>query len=213
MAGDDKVQNVKQAIIEMDLDNISNVVKEALDAGVSRQEIVEAGMREGMGEVGKKFEDGEYYLAELVLAAEVMKDGLAALQLDAGGEALETKGTVVLATVKGDVHDIGKNLVGSTLTAAGYEVIDLGVDVPAEEVAKAAKESDAKVVGLSVLLTPMVAELSKTVEALKTAGVRDNLTVIIGGACTSEPLAAEHGCDMFGKDAVEAVRLVDACFA
>lgn len=210
MAGSDQVKKVGQAIVDLDLDNIAGVVKEAVAGGASKQDIIEKGMREGMSEVGRKFEEGEYYLAELVLAAETMKDGLAALESEVPGEAGPPKATVVIATIKGDVHDIGKNLVGATLTAAGYRIVDLGVDVPAGELVKAVRDNDAAVVGISVLLTPMVGELSKTVKAFESAGLRDKVKIIIGGACTSESLAVEHKCDAFGKDAVEAVRLVDS---
>jgi len=210
VAGNKKVEKVKQAIVDLDLDNIASLVNEAIAGGASRQDIIEGGMRDGMGEVGRRFEEGEYYLAELVLAAETMKDGLAAIEIEAPGEAMPNKGTVVIATVKGDVHEIGKNLVGAMLTAAGYKVIDLGVDVPADELVKAVRDNDAAVVGLSVLLTPMVGELGKTVKAFESAGMRDKVKIIIGGACTSESLASEHGCDAFGKDAVEAVGLVDS---
>jgi methylmalonyl-CoA mutase cobalamin-binding domain/chain len=210
VAGNNHVDKVRQALIDLDLDNIAGLVKEAIDSGASRQDIIEKGMRDGMSEVGRRFEEGEYYLAELVLAAETMKDGLAAIEAEMPGEAGPTKATVVLATVKGDVHDIGKNLVGATLTAAGYKVVDLGVDVPADELVRAARDNDAAVVGISVLLTPMVSELGNTVRALESAGLRDKVKIIIGGACTSESLASEHSCDAFGKDAVEAVRLVDS---
>lgn len=210
MAGNKQVEKIKQAVVDLDLDNIAGLVKEAVASGASKQDIIEGGMRDGMSEVGRRFEEGEYYLAELVLAAETMKDGLAAIEAEAPGEAGPTKGTVVIATIKGDVHDIGKNLVGSTLTAAGYKVVDLGVDVPADDLVKAARDNDAAVVGISVLLTPMVGELGNTVKAFENSGLRDKVKIIIGGACTSESLATEHGCDAFGKDAVEAVRLVDS---
>jgi 5-methyltetrahydrofolate--homocysteine methyltransferase len=210
VAGNKQVEKIKQAIVDLDLDNIAGLVKEAFASGASKQDIIEGGMREGMSEVGRRFEEGEYYLAELVLAAETMKDGLAAIEAEAPGEAGPTKGTVVIATIKGDVHDIGKNLVGSTLTAAGYKVVDLGVDVPADDLVKAARDNDAAVVGISVLLTPMVGELGNTVKAFENSGLRDKVKIIIGGACTSESLATEHRCDAFGKDAVEAVRLVDS---
>ncbi len=208
-AGSDLGEKVKGAIIDLDLDNIGELIKSTLGAGFTKSDIIEQGMREGMQVVGEKFESGDYFLAELVLAAEVMKEGLKVLEIEAPGEELPTKGTVVLATVKGDIHDIGKNLVGSTLTAAGYRVVDLGVDVEPEKVASATQEEEAQIVGLSVLLTPMVPELKNTVEILEKRGLRNKVKVVIGGACTSEELSERIGCDAFGKDAISAVRICD----
>ena len=124
----ESIEKVRKGIIDLNLENIAGLVSDAIRSGLSAREVIEQGMREGMSEVGRRFEAGEYYLAELVLAGETMKAGLSALESEMPEEIIEPKGTVVLATVRGDVHDIGKNLVCSTLSAAGYRIVDLGVD-------------------------------------------------------------------------------------
>jgi 5-methyltetrahydrofolate--homocysteine methyltransferase len=159
--------------------------------------------------VGERFEAGDYYLTELVLAGEVMKEGLVLLEPSLTETDLQGKGTVVLATVEGDIHDIGKNLVGTMLRAAGFEVVDLGADVPAAPIVQAVRSYQAGVVALSVLLTPMVGQLQVTIEALEEAALRSQVKVVIGGACTTPHLAEEMGCDGYGPDAVAAVRLCE----
>ncbi len=155
--------------------------------------------------VGERFEAGEYFLADLVLAGEEMKEGVEVLAPVAGDTG--AKGTAVICTVKGDIHDIGKNLVGTMLSSAGFRVVDLGVDVPAEKVVDAVRSNSASAIGLSVLLTTMVGSIGEVVEALKSAGLRDSVKIAIGGACTHAELAERYGVDALGRDAVEAVRI------
>ena len=199
---------LEKAMVELDLDAIAPLVQKALDAGDAPTEVLGA-MCQGMTGVGELFEKGEYYLADLVLAGEGMKEGLAVLEprLEAG--ALGGKGTVVLCTVKGDIHDIGKNLVATMLSSSGFEVVDLGVDVPESRVVDAVRDSKASAIGLSVLLTSMVQSIADVVKALESAGLRDQVKIAIGGACTTEELAAKMGADAIGRDAVEAVRIFE----
>jgi 5-methyltetrahydrofolate--homocysteine methyltransferase len=160
-----------------------------------------------MTSVGELFESGEYFLADLVLAGEGMKEGLEVLEPHLKADSMGTRDTVVLCTVKGDIHDIGKNLVATMLTAAGFKVVDLGTDVHEDKVVEAVRTSGANAVGLSVLLTPMVESVRDVVEALEKAGLRDRVKIAIGGACTTRELALRMGVEAMGRDAVDAVRI------
>lgn len=210
MAG--KLDELKKAMVDLDLDAIAPLVKEALDAG-EEPALILAGMADGMAGVGELFEKGEYFLADLVLAGEGMKEGLEVLQPHLEAGVTGRKGTVVLCTVKGDIHDIGKNLVGTMLGSAGFNVIDLGTDVPEDRIVAAVRDNDAGAVGLSVLLTPMVGSISDVVRALEAAGLRDKVKIAIGGACTTQELADRSGVDALGRDAVEAIRIFEGFFS
>ena len=213
MTGQGAVGQVFEAVVELDIDGITARVVEALQAGVEPRAVLNEGLSAGMRAVGERFETGEYFLTDLVLAGEVMKAGL--LPLEPLLAAMETRGngTVVLATVKGDVHEIGKNLVGTMLRAARFEVVDLGVDVPAVRIVQAVRAHQARIVGLSVLLTTMVGQLQTVVDELIEAGLRSQVKVIVGGACTTPRLAQEIGCDAHGADAVAAVRICEDLLA
>jgi 5-methyltetrahydrofolate--homocysteine methyltransferase len=200
---------VKEAIYELDLDNIQDITKACLDEGIEPWTIIKEGMGEGMVVVGERFEKGEYYLADLILAGEVMKDGMAILEDKIDKGEAGKKGTVIIATVKGDIHDIGKNIVAIMLSAADFKVIDLGVDVPEDDIVKTVKETGAKALGLSVLLTTMIGSIRDVVDALTEAGLRDSVKIAIGGACTSEKLAKEMKVDAFGEDAVKSVKIFE----
>ena len=204
----DYPEKLTKAVADLELENIQPLVKEALDAGEAPTDIL-GGMCLGMSKVGELFEQGEYYLADLVLAGEMMKEGLEVLEphLEAGSQG--QKGTVVICTVKGDIHDIGKNLVGMMLSSSGFKVIDLGVDVPESKIVEAVRSNGARGVGLSVLLTSMVDSISDVVGTLKAAGLRDSVKIAIGGACTTQDLADKMGVDAIGRDAVEAVRIFE----
>jgi len=193
-------------VAELDLENIAGAVREALDAGGEPMSLLGA-MSAGMVEVGRLFEKGEYYLADLVLAGEVMKEGLKILEPCLAVGSLGNRGTVVLCTVKGDIHDIGKNLVGNMLTGCGFKVVDLGVDVHEDRVVEAVRSHQAGAVGLSVLLTPMVDSVAAVVAGLSKAGLRQKVKIAIGGACTTPELARKLGVDAIGRDPVEAVRI------
>jgi 5-methyltetrahydrofolate--homocysteine methyltransferase len=199
------LDSVTRAVTELRLEEITAELERALDDGASAHDLLDA-MRAGMVQVGELFQDGEYYLADLVLAGEVMKEGLKVIEPRlARGSGCE--GTVVIATVKGDIHDIGKNLVSNMLSSSGFQVVDLGVDVPPERVVEAVRSTKAGAVGLSVLLTPMVDAIADTVAALRAAGLRRSVKIAIGGACTSADLARRMEVDAVGEDPVDAVRI------
>ena len=207
------VAQVFEAVVDLDIDRVAERVREALEAGAEPRTVLNEGLSAGVRAVGELFESGEYFLTDLVLAGEVMKSGLVPLQPLLTATEMQGNGTVVLATVRGDVHEIGKNLVGTMLRAAGFEVVDLGVDVPAARIVEAVRGHQATVVGLSVLLTTMVGQLQTVVEELTEAGLRSRVKVVVGGACTTPALAQEMGCDGHGADAVAAVRLCQELLA
>jgi len=198
-------------IADLGLEEIATQVQEALDSGEDPHSILKA-MSKGMITVGELYEKGEYYLAELVLAGEVMKEGLTVLQPHLKTDNRGKKGTVVLCTVKGDTHDIGKNLVGNMLSSCGFNVIDLGVDVNEQQIVKAIQDHNAKALALSVLLTPMVDSIADVVAALSAAGIREKVKIAIGGACTTPELAKRMGVDAIGRDPVEAVKIFESFF-
>ena len=207
------VRRVLETVVDLDIDGVAAQVRQALQAGAAPLDVLNDGLSAGMRAVGERFEAGEYYLTELVLAGEVMKEGLAPLEPLLKEADVRGKGTIVLATVKGDIHNIGKNLVGTMLRAAGFEVVDLGTDVPAARIVEAVQQHGAGVVALSVLLTPMVGQLQTVVEAFTEAGKRSQVKIVIGGACTTPRLAEEMGCDAYGPDAVAAVRICEGLLA
>jgi 5-methyltetrahydrofolate--homocysteine methyltransferase len=161
-----------------------------------------------MAEVGGLFEINEYYVPELLIAARAMKAGLAILKPELVATGVEPKGKVVVGTVKGDLHDIGKNLVAIMVEGAGYEVIDLGVDVAPEDYVQTAIERGAQVIGLSALLTTTMPSMKATVEALKDSGLHGKIKIMIGGAPVTQKYADEIGADGYARDAAGAARLV-----
>jgi 5-methyltetrahydrofolate--homocysteine methyltransferase len=204
----ENLERIEKAITELELENIGELVKEGLDSGEEAGDILDA-MCSGMTKVGELFETGEYFLADLVLAGETMKDGLVVLEPHLAADSLGRKGTVVLCTVKGDIHDIGKNLVATMLQSSGFNVVDLGSDVHEDRVVEAVRSNSAQAVCLSVLLTSMVNSIGETVQALEAAGLRDQVKIAIGGACTTTELADKMGVDALGRDAIEAVRIFE----
>jgi corrinoid protein of di/trimethylamine methyltransferase len=205
----DEIAKVRTCLVELEIENIQAVIKEALDAGVPPLDIALKGLGDGMKEIGELFQSEEYYLADLVLAGEAMKEGMAVLEPLMGGEMETQKGPVVVFTVKGDIHDIGKNLVVTMLSAAGFKVIDLGVDVPESKVVEALRESGSTLVGMSVLITPMIGSIGDIVDAISEAGLRDKVKIAIGGACTTQEIVEKYGLDALGRDAVDAVRIFE----
>jgi len=203
---------VLETVVNLDIDGVAERVCAALTAGADPRAVLSEGLSAGMRIVGERFQSGEYFLTDLVLAGEVMKAGLVPLEPLLTRTDIQGKGTVVLATVKGDIHDIGKNLVGMMLRAAGFEVIDLGADVAPQRIVEAVRQHQVKIVALSVLLTPMVVSLRAAIEEITKAGLRDQVKIIIGGACTTPRLAKEMGCDAHGADAMAAVYLCENIF-
>jgi methylmalonyl-CoA mutase cobalamin-binding domain/chain len=200
-------EKLTELIIELEVDDIADAVKEALETdGKDPFDVLNA-LTKGMDEVGKRYEEKEYYLTELVLAGETMKEAFVILQPALAAADTSTKKTrIILATVKGDNHDIGKNILASLLLSSGFELYDLGMDVDAETIVNKVKETGAVIVALSSLLTMTVEEIKVVHEALQSAGLRDKIKLIVGGAPLSMELAKKLGADDFADDAVDGVK-------
>jgi methylmalonyl-CoA mutase cobalamin-binding domain/chain len=195
-----------ELIIELEVDDIADAVKEALDEDKDPFDVLNA-LTKGMDEVGRRYEEKEYYLTELVLAGETMKEAFAILQPAlAAVDTSSEKVKIILATVKGDNHDIGKNILGSLLLSSGFELHDLGMDVDENTIVEKVKETGASIIALSSLLTMTVEQIQVVHEALKSAGLRDSVKLIVGGAPLNEELAKKLGADDFADDAVEGVK-------
>jgi 5-methyltetrahydrofolate--homocysteine methyltransferase len=183
------------------------VTKAALEANTDPSELLGKYMIPAMDEVGKRFECNEYFVPELLIAARAMKTALQLLTPKLAAAGAKAVGRVVIGTVQGDLHDIGKNLVASMLEGGGFEVVDLGVDVPPQKFVEAAKEQEGTIVGLSALLTTTMTQMKAVIEGLKAAGVRNQVRVIIGGAPITQQYADEIGADGYSDNASGAVGL------
>lgn len=198
-----------KAMVDLDQDKVVELVKQRLAAGVPALEIVNV-LQAGMTEVGRLFESGEYYLSELIMAGEIMKEVMVDLEPHLAGGGGEHRGTIVIGTVKGDVHDLGKNIVIMLLKGAGYNVIDLGVDVPKEKFVEAVKEHKAPLVGMSVLLTAALESMKETVAAVKAAVPETK--VVIGGPFMDEKVKEFCGADFYATSASDGVKAAEAVF-
>ena len=208
-------EGLSQAVIDGEEEDAERLVKQALEQGLDPLTCINEGLTKGIQRVGELFSNGEYFLPELIIGAEAMKKALGILEpAMVGDQSREVVGTVVLGTVEGDMHEIGKTLVGTMLTANGFRVIDLGVDLGAEKFIEAVKENKAEIVGASALLTTTMLQQKKLVEALDEAGLREKVKVMVGGAPVTETFASEIGADGYAEDAISAVnlafRLIDA---
>jgi len=205
-----KLDELVDAILTFDSDKVMEATNKAVNAGIDPLKIIEDGLTKGLRIVGKKFEDGELFLMHLVAAAEASKKALnEILEPRIVKAKVERKsfGKIVIGTVAGDIHDIGKNIVASMLFAAGFEVHDLGKDVPVSEFIKKAKEVKANIVASSALLSTTLPLQHEIVKALVSEGLRDKVKVIVGGAPVTEEWVKEIGADGFGENAVEAVNV------
>ena len=205
----DLLAKIRESVAELDLDQTLEHVKEAVEKGLGVVDIIEKGLAEGMRIVGEKYESGEYFIADLIVSAEIFNKALSILKpkLEEMRKQVKPLGTVVIGTVYGDIHDIGKNLVATMLRISGFEVVDLGVDVPPEKFVESVKKHNADIVGISTLLTSTMTHIRDVVEALKKAGLRDRVKVIVGGAPLTEEIAKELGADAYGENAVKAVEI------
>ena len=197
---------IKNAIVAGQNAIVMEKVEAALKQGLNPVDILNSGMVDAMAEVGQSFERGESFVPEMLLAARAMQSGLTILRPSLVKADFKATGKVAIGTVKGDLHDIGKNLVSMMLEGAGFEILDLGVDVPPEKFVEAVKNG-AGVVALSALLTTTMPNMKVTIEALKTAGLRDNVKVIVGGAPVTEAYARQIGADGFSLNAARAVNV------
>jgi len=199
------VQQIFQGIVDGTHEQVESAVVTALESGVPARTILDEGMLAAMAEVGRQFEEGECYVPEMMVSARAMKAGLAKLQPSLRQTDVQAAGTVAIGTVKGDLHDMGKNLVRMMLEGAGFTVKDLGVDVAPEAFVAAADDVD--VIGLSALLTTTMGHMQDTLDALEAAGKRSKVKVIVGGAPVTEDFARRIGADGYAPDASRAVAL------
>ena len=197
---------LKEGIINLDFDGVAKAAKEAMESGIDPNAAINNGMFPGMAIVGDKFEKGEYFLSELVVAAEVMKEGLKVVTPYLKGDSAKKIGKMVIATVEGDHHDLGKNIVGSLLRVQGFEVIDLGVDVATDKIISAIKEHQPSIVGMSALLTLTMPKMGEVIKALKANSMREKVKVILGGTSITEEFAASIGADHKAINALEGVK-------
>jgi 5-methyltetrahydrofolate--homocysteine methyltransferase len=200
------IENIKAAVVGGEVKNIEHLVNAAIKAGIKLNTIINNAMIAAMNIVGRRFADNEIYIPEMLVSAVTMKKGLALIKPLLKPEEIEANGTIVMCTVKGDLHDIGKNLVVMMLEGAGYDVIDLGVDLSVEKLIQQVKEIKPDILGLSALLTTTMPEIENVIEALKENGLRKSVKVMVGGAPVDTRFAEEIGADGYGKDAAEAVK-------
>jgi len=201
---------LSEAMVVLDKDGVLSAVEKEINADRDPLELVDEA-RQAMEEIGKKFEEGEFFLMELLRAAQIFESAAAVLNpiiKQRYGE-VAAKGTVLLGTVAGDIHDLGKNIVGKLLECRGFEVIDLGVDVPAEVFVEKIKEHKPRVVGLSALLTACVQRMKETIQAIEQAGLRGDVKVIVGGGIVGEVRELEIGADYAATDANEGVQVIE----
>lgn len=195
------LEKLKEAVIQFDINNIRQLAEQAVDQRVSPYEAVMVGMAKGMEVVGRKYQDGEYFLPELLMAAETFKEGMKILGPHLKPSDISPQGRVVIGTVEGDLHDIGKNIVSLMLEVSGFEVFDLGVDVPANRFTNKAKEVSADVIAMSALLTTSFPQMKQIIEAGQRSGI--GAKILVGGAPLNRDLAKSMGADGYGRDAVE----------
>ncbi len=199
-----ELKQVAENVIQGKAPQVKEFVQKAVDEGQDVSEILNAGLLAGMNVVGKKFKANEFYVPEVLIAARAMKQGMSILKPILAEKGIKGTGTVVIGTVKGDLHDIGKNLVGMMLEGAGFDVVDVGVDVSPEKYIEVAKEKGAKIVGLSALLTTTMPAMKDVIEAIGATELKGKVKVMIGGAPITESYAEEIGADGYASDAASA---------
>ena len=197
------------AVVDGNKDVVVQAIHDAVAQGVSPDEILQEGIIKGMAEVGRLFEEGEYFVPEMLVAARAVKEGLQVLKPYLQMANIQPRGKIIIGTVKGDLHDIGKNLVSIMLEGAGYQIIDLGVDVDTDLFVKKALEEKPHVVALSALLTTTMLNMKNVVDAIHAQGSLKETKIIVGGAPVTQSFADEIGADGFSADASQAVKLVD----
>jgi 5-methyltetrahydrofolate--homocysteine methyltransferase len=200
------IKAIYEAVMEGDAQEAAAQVQAGLDAGIAPGEILNKGCIAAMGEVGRLFEEGEMFVPEMLIAARAMQAGMNVLKPHLAEDEITSAGKVVIGTVSGDLHDIGKNLVGMMMEGAGFEIVDLGTDVSADAFVGAVKAHNPDLIGMSALLTTTMPSMTATIEALTEAGLRDQVKVIIGGAPVTQTFADEIGADGFAPDASSATR-------
>ena len=203
-----KMEDLVKAVIEGDAPLVSRLVVQGLDEGLDATTILSEGLTPGMSTVGDLFQRGEYFLPEMLFSAKAMTGGLEHIDPILSTSGSKALATIVLGTVKGDLHDIGKNIVAMIMKGAGFKVIDLGVDIPAERFVEAVSEKKADILALSALLSTTMPAMANTVKAIAESGIKDQVKIIIGGAPVTSKFAKEIGADGYAKDAPGAVNKV-----
>lgn len=195
---------IKKCVLEGQVEKAKDLAASLVQSGENPLSIIDDGLIAGMNEVGVKFKAGDMFVPEVIMSAKAMSAGVDAVKPFIKGEEIKAPGVVVIGTVKGDLHDIGKNLVCMILESAGFKVIDLGVDNSAEQFIEAVKEHKPQVVGMSALLTTTMPFMKETIDAFVEEGIRDTVKIIVGGAPVSRQYAEEIGADGYGEDAISA---------
>jgi len=205
----DTIENLRKAVLDLDVDRVRAAAEEAVRLDIDPVEAIEEGLSKGVRTIGDRFAAGEAFLTELVMAGEAMKAGVEVFRPIILERKLRRRSTgiVVIGTVRGDIHDIGKNIVAVMSEAAGFEVNDLGVDVPPEKFVDKTKESKAQIVAMSALLTVTTPEQKNTLQAIERAGIRRSVKVAVGGAAVTAEWAREIGAEGYSDNAVDAVEL------
>jgi 5-methyltetrahydrofolate--homocysteine methyltransferase len=202
-----ELQEIAAALIDGDNNLVDELTKKALESGIGALEVMDYGLIAGMGIVGIKFRENFVFVPEVLACARAMKAGMVYIEPILSASGIDPMGTVVMGTVKGDLHDIGKNLCIMMLRGAGFEVIDLGVDTSADRFIEAVEEHKAPLMGMSALLTTTMPNMGKTIEAFIDADLRDQVKIIVGGAPVTQEFADDMGADGYGKDAMACVAL------
>lgn len=201
------IEELKQGVLDGDREGVIRAMQEGIFSKISADILLKEGLMPAMAECGRLFEEGEYFVPELLVAARAMQGGLQLLKPLLISEEIKPMGTIVIGTVRGDLHDIGKNLVGMMMEGAGLRVIDLGSDVASEKFVNAVIENNADFVGMSALLTTTMANMVSVIDALQDAGIRDKVKVFVGGAPVNQTFADQIGADGYADDASQAAKL------
>jgi len=201
------LDKIKQTVLAGEMEGIAELTKQALAQGIGAREILDQALTPAMDIVGEEYEKGDRYVPEMLISAETMKGAVAVLKPLLVEAGVKARGKVVIGTVEGDLHDIGKDLVAMMLEGAGFEVVNLGAEVTAEQFVKAAKEHESDIIGMSALLTTTMIHMPKVIDALQQAGLRDQIKVIIGGAPVTQGYADKIGADGYAPDAASATKL------
>ena len=196
---------LRDSLVNLDFENTRRAAEEAMNANIPPVRAVSAGLAEGLRIVGEKFEQKEYFLSELVVAAEVMKEVMSVIQPYIKGERISARGKVVLATVQGDNHDIGKSLVATLLRVSGFDVVDLGVDVPTDKIVETVQSERPNILGLSALLTVTMPEMGEVIKKVKSSGFGESVKIIVGGSPVTPEFAQKIGADYRASDAMDGV--------
>ena len=203
------LEELKNGVINAEEEKIKELTQSLVDSGNDPIEIINDGLIAGMTVVGQRFKEGDMFVPEVLMSAKTMQAGVDIVKPLIAEKDVPSSGKVVLGTVRGDLHDIGKNLVKMMLESVGYYVVDLGIDVPPEDFVQAVKDEKPELVGMSALLTTTMMEMKETIDALKEAGVRDDVKIIVGGAPVTEDFAEEIGADAYAPDAPTATDIVE----